>query len=55
MFGNLFIGFAIAFAQQYRFAASESVSKDNIPIAISMVLLLGIIAALTSTSYLASK
>ena len=49
-FGNLFIGFAIAFAQQYRFAASESVSKDNIPRAISMVLLLGIIAALIGSN-----
>ena len=48
--GNFFIGFAIAFAQQYRFAASESVNKDNIPKAISMVLLLGIIAALIGSN-----
>ncbi|PPR50204.1 MAG: hypothetical protein CFH14_00915 [Alphaproteobacteria bacterium MarineAlpha5_Bin4] len=49
-FGNFFIGFAIAFAQQYRFAASETVSKENIPRAISMVLLLGIIAALIGSN-----
>lgn len=48
--GNFFIGFAIAFAQQYRFAASESVTKDNIPRAISMILLLGIIAALIGSN-----
>ena len=48
--GNFFIGFAIAFAQQYRFAASESVNKENIPKAISMVLLLGIIAALIGSN-----
>jgi len=49
-FGNFFIGFSIAFAQQYRFAASESVSKENIPRAISMILLLGIIAALIGSN-----
>ena len=49
-FGNFFIGFAIAFAQQYRFAASETVSKENIPRAISMVLLLGIVAALIGSN-----
>ena len=45
-FGNLIIGFSVAFAQQYRFAASESVLKTNIPKAISLILLLGIVASL---------
>ena len=44
--GNLIIGLSVAFAQQYRFAASESVEKSNIPKAISLILLLGIIASL---------
>ena len=44
--GNLIIGLSVAFAQQYRFAATESVVKDNIPKAISLILLLGIIASL---------
>ena len=44
--GNLIIGLSVAFAQQYRFAASESVEKSNIPKAISLILLLGIVASL---------
>ena len=44
--GNLIIGLSVAFAQQYRFAATESVVKANIPKAISLILLLGIIASL---------
>ena len=48
--GNLAIGLSVSFAQQYRFAATEMVQKDNIPRAISMVLLLGIIAALIGSN-----
>ena len=44
--GNLIIGLSVAFAQQYRFAATESVEKSNIPKAISLILLLGIVASL---------
>ena len=44
--GNLIIGLSVAFAQQYRFAATESVIKANIPKAISLILLLGIVASL---------
>lgn len=43
---NLTIGLSISFAQQYRFAASESVNPSNIPKAISLILLLGIVASL---------
>ncbi len=44
--GNLIIGLSVAFAQQYRFAATESVKKSNMPKAISIILLLGIVASL---------
>ena len=44
--GNLAIGLSAAFAQQYRFAATESVETSNIPKAISLILLLGIVASL---------
>ena len=44
--GNLAIGLSVAFAQQYRFAATESVETSNIPKAISLILLLGIVASL---------
>ena len=44
--GNLTIGLSVSFAQQYRFAASESVQTSNIPKAISLILLLGIVASL---------
>ena len=43
---NLAIGLSVSFAQQYRFAATESVETSNIPRAISLILLLGIGAAL---------
>ena len=36
----------LTFCQQYRFAASESVQTSNIPKAISLILLLGIVASL---------
>ena len=52
-FANLFIGFSLAFAQQYRFAASESVQKENIPRAISMILLLGIVSDLLGSNIVA--
>ena len=44
--GNLAIGLSVSFAQQYRFAATESVETSNIPKAISLILLLGIVASL---------
>ena len=44
--GNLAIGLSVSFAQQYRFAATESVASSNIPKAISLILLLGIVASL---------
>ena len=43
---NLTIGLSVSFAQQYRFAATESVDSSNIPKAISLILLLGIVASL---------
>ena len=43
---NLAIGLSVSFAQQYRFAATESVETSNIPRAISLILLLGIVASL---------
>jgi len=43
---HLLIGFGVAFAAQYRFAAAESVLKEQIPRAISIILLGGIVAAL---------
>ena len=43
---HLLIGFGVAFAAQYRFAAAESVLKNQIPKAISIILLGGIVAAL---------
>ena len=49
-FGNLLIGLSVSFILQYRFAATELVHKDNIPRAISLILLLGIIAALLGTN-----
>ncbi len=48
--GNLFIGLSVSFVLQYRFAATESVQKENIPKAISLILLLGIIAALLGSN-----
>ena len=43
---NLAIGLSVSFAQQYRFAATESVETSDIPRAISLILLLGIVASL---------
>ena len=48
--GNLFIGLSVSFAQQYRFAATESVKKNDIPKAVSLILLLGIVAALVGSN-----
>jgi len=48
--GNLFIGLSLSFALQYRFAATELVKKENIPKAISLILLLGIVAALLGSN-----
>jgi MFS family permease len=44
-FSNFFLGVGMAFTHQYRFAAAESVEKDKIPKAISIILLGGIISA----------
>jgi len=42
---NFFIGVGMAFTHQYRFAAAESVDKEKIPKAISIILLGGIVSA----------
>ena len=44
-FANFFLGIGMAFTHQYRFAAAESVEKDKVPKAISIILLGGIISA----------
>ncbi len=44
-FSNLLLGFGLAFTAQYRFAAAENVSKQHIPITISIILLAGLISA----------
>ncbi len=49
--GNFLIGSSQAFIHQYRFAASESVSKEFIPRSISIILLLGIVSALLSSNF----
>ncbi len=49
--GNFLIGSSQAFINQYRFAASESVSKEFIPRSISIILLLGIVSALLSSNF----
>ena len=49
--GNFLIGSSQAFIHQYRFAASESVTKEFIPRAISVILLLGIVSALLSSNF----
>jgi len=41
----LLMGVGLAFVHQYRFAASESVDKENIPKAVSILLLAGILSA----------
>ena len=48
--GNLLIGLSVSFVLQYRFAATELVQKENIPKAISLILLLGIVAALLGSN-----
>ena len=48
--GNLIIGLSVSFILQYRFAATELVQKHNIPKAISLILLLGIVAALLGSN-----
>ena len=42
---NFFLGVGMAFTHQYRFAAAESVNKDKVPRAISIILLGGIVSA----------
>ena len=44
-FANFFLGVGMAFTHQYRFAAAESVEKNKIPKAISIILLGGIVSA----------
>jgi len=50
IFSNFFIGVAMAFTHQYRFAVAENVKKNLIPRAISSILLLSIIGALLGTN-----
>ena len=45
-FVNFFLGVGMAFTHQYRFAAAESVDKDKVPKAISIILLGGIASAI---------
>ena len=49
-FANFFIGFAMAFTHQYRFAVAEIVEKNLIPRAISILLLLSIVGALLGST-----
>lgn len=49
-FANLFIGMSVSFILQYRFAVTELVQKENIPKAVSLILLLGIVAALLGSN-----
>jgi len=42
---HLILGLGIAFAHQYRFAAAESVEKEKIPNAISILMLAGIVSS----------
>ncbi len=42
---HLILGLGIAFAHQYRFAAAESVEKEKIPKAISLLMLAGIVSS----------
>ena len=42
---HLILGLGIAFAHQYRFAAAESVEKEKIPKAISILMLAGIVSS----------
>ncbi len=45
-----FIGYGIAVGAQYRFAAAESVTKDKIPYAVSIILVAGIFSAILGPS-----
>ena len=45
-FANLILGLGLAFTAQYRFAAAESVSKEYIPVTISLILLSGLVSAI---------
>ena len=47
---NFFLGVGMAFTHQYRFAAAESVNKDKVPRAISIILLGGIVSAFIGPS-----
>ena len=47
---NFFLGMGMAFTHQYRFAAAESVTKDKVPRAISIILLGGIVSAFIGPS-----
>ena len=47
---NFFLGMGMAFTHQYRFAAAESVNKDKVPRAISIILLGGIVSAFMGPS-----
>ena len=47
---NFFLGMGMAFTHQYRFAAAESVNKDRVPRAISIILLGGIVSAFIGPS-----
>ena len=47
---NFFLGMGMAFTLQYRFAAAESVNKDKVPRAISIILLGGILSAFIGPS-----
>ena len=47
---NFFLGVGMAFTHQYRFAAAESVNKDKVPRAISIILLGGIVSAFMGPS-----
>ena len=49
-FVNFFLGMGMAFTHQYRFAAAESVNKDKVPRAISIILLGGIVSAFMGPS-----
>ena len=49
-FANFFLGVGMAFTHQYRFAAAESVEKNKIPRAISIILLGGIVSAFLGPS-----
>ncbi len=47
---NFILGTGMAFTHQYRFAAAESVEKDKVPKAISIIMLAGIVSAFLGIS-----